>query len=125
MAFRNKYESAKPLYIYCKILLLEPNIKLNQGKFIWKLTHNFQPDCIQDIFHTNSSKAVKNNEDNNRFILPSFRTNIGSTSLAYQGIKLWNKGIPGTIKKSAKYSSFSKELKQHLLEGNNLTLNND
>ena len=124
MAFRNKYESAKPLYIYCKILLLEPNIKLNQGKFIWKLTHNLHPDCIQDIFHTNSSTAINNNEDNNRFILPSFRTNIGRASLAYQGIKLWNKGIPETIKKSAKYSSFSKELKQHLLEGNNLTPRN-
>ena len=63
--------------------------------------------CIQDIFHTNSSTAINNNEDNNRFILPSFRTNIGRASLAYQGIKLWNKGIPETIKKSAKCSSFS------------------
>ena len=125
MAFRKKFESAKPLYIYCKILLLEPNIKLNQRKFIWKLTHNLHPDCIQDIFHTNSSTAINNNEDNNRFILPSFRTNIGRASLAYQGIKLWNKGIPETIKKSAKYSSFSKELKQHLLEGNDLILSND
>ena len=125
MAFRNKYESAKPLYIYYKILPLEANIKLNQGKFIWKLAHNLHPDCIQDIFHTNSSTAINNNEDNNRFILPSFRTNIGRASLAYQGIKLWNKGIPETIKNSAKYSSFSKELKQHLLEGNNLTLSND
>ena len=40
MAFRNKYESAKPLYIYYKILPLEANIKLNQGKFIEKLTHH-------------------------------------------------------------------------------------
>ena len=125
MAFRNKYESAKPLYIYYKILPLEANIKLNQGKFIWKLTHNLHPDCIQDIFHTNSITAINNNEDNNRFILPSFRTNIGRASLAYQGIKLWNKRISETIKNSAKYSSFSKELKQHLLEGNNLTLSND
>ena len=96
MAFRSKYESAKPLYIYYKILPLEANIKLNQGKFIWKLTHNLHPDCIQDIFHTNSSTAINNNEDNNRFILPSFRTNIGRASLAYQGIKLWNRH-PGTI----------------------------
>ena len=125
IAFRSKYESAKPLYIYKKILPLEANIKLNQEKFIWKLTHNQHTDCIQDIFHINSSTAINNNEVNNRFISPSFRTNIGRASLAYQGIKLWNKGIPETIKKSAKYSSFSKELKQHLLEGNNLTLSND
>ena len=125
MAFRSKYESAKPLYIYYKMLPLEANIKLNQGEFLWKLTHNQHPDGIQDIFHTNSRTAMNNNEDNNRFILPSSRANIGRASLAYQGIKLWKKGIPETIKKSAKYSSFSKELKQHLLEGNNLTLSND
>ena len=35
MAFRSKYESAKPLCIYYKILPLEANIKLNQVKFIW------------------------------------------------------------------------------------------
>ena len=53
MAFRNKYESAKPLYIYYKILPLEANIKLNQGKFIWKLTQNQHRDCIQAIYRTN------------------------------------------------------------------------
>ena len=125
MAFRSKYESAKSLYIYYKILPLEANIKLNQGKCIWKLTQNQHPDCIQAIYQTNSSTAINNKKDNNRFILPSFRTNIGRASLAYQGIKLWNKGIPETIKKSTKYSSFSKELKQHLLEENNLILSND
>ena len=124
MAFRSKYESAKSLYIYYKILPLEANIKLNQGKFIWKLTQNQHPDCIQAIYQTNSSTAINNKKGNNRFILPSFRT-IGRASLAYKGIKLWNKGIPETIKKSTKYSSFSKELKQHLLEENNLILSND
>ena len=106
MTFRSNYESAKSVYIYYKILPLEATIKLNLGKFIWKLTHNLHPDRIQDIFHTDSSTAISNNQDNNRFILPSFRTNTGRASLAYQGIKLWNKGIPETIKKSAKYSSF-------------------
>ena len=64
MAFRSKYESAKPLYISYKIIPLEANIKLNQGKCIWKLTHNQHPNCIQDIFHCNSSTAINNNEDN-------------------------------------------------------------
>ena len=90
-----------------------------------KLTQNQHPDCIQAIYQTNSSTAINNKKGNNRFILPSFRTNIGRASLAYKGIKLWNKGIPETIKKSTKYSSFSKELKQHLLEENNLILSND
>ena len=88
MAFRNKYESAKPLYIYYKILPLEEDKTPNQEKFILKPTYNLHPDCIQDIFHTNSSTAINNNEDNNRFILPSFRINIGRALFAYQGIKL-------------------------------------
>ena len=114
MAFRSNgflEVSAKPLYNSYKILPLEANIKLNQGKFIWKLTQNQHLHCIQAIYHANSSTAISNNEGNNRFILPSFRTNIDRASLAYQGIKLWNKGIPETIKKSTKYSPFSKKLK--------------
>ena len=59
------------------------------------------------------------------FILSSFRANIGKTTFAYQGVKLWNKGIPETIKKSIRYCSFSKELKQHLLEENKLIVSND
>ena len=106
------------------MLPLEANVKLNQGKFISKLTQNQHKDCIQAVYHTNSSTAINNNEGNNRFILPSFRSNIGKASLAYHGIKLWNKGTPETIKRSTKYCSFSKELKQHLSEGENLTLNN-
>ena len=91
MAFRSKYESVKPLFISYKILPLEANIKLDKGKFLWKLTQNQHPDCIQVIYHTNSSTAINSKESNNRLILPSFRTNIGRASLAYQGIKLWNK----------------------------------
>ena len=37
MAFKNRYESPKPLYNYHELLLLETNKKLNQGKFIWNL----------------------------------------------------------------------------------------
>ena len=83
------------------------------------------PDCIQAIYYINSGTSMNKNEDNNRFILPSFRTNIGRASLAYQGIKLWNNGIHWTIEMFAKYSPFSKELKKRLLEGNNLILSND
>ena len=53
MAFRSKNESVKLLYIYYKILPLESKIKLNQGRFIWKLTQNQHPDCIQAIYRTN------------------------------------------------------------------------
>ena len=56
-----------------------------------KLSQNQHPDCIPGIYHTNSSTVINKNEGNNRFILPSFRTNIGRASLAYQGIKLQNK----------------------------------
>ena len=98
MAFSSKYASAKPLYIYYKLLPFEANVKLNQGKFIWKLTQNQHPDCIEAIYHTHSDTAINNNEGNNRFIFPSYRTNIGRASLPYQGIK------SETIKKATKNS---------------------
>ena len=44
MDFRSKYKSAKPLDVYNKTLILEANIKLNQGKFIWELIQNQHPD---------------------------------------------------------------------------------
>ena len=44
MAFKSKHKSAKPLNVYYKILILEANIKLNQGKFIWELIQNQHPD---------------------------------------------------------------------------------
>ena len=109
--FRIKYESAESEIlpnIYYKILPLKAllplkaSIKLKQGKFIWKSTQNQHSGCIQAIYRTNSTTEVNNNEDSNRFILPSFRTNFGRASIAYQGIKLWNKEIPETIKKSRK-----------------------
>ena len=74
-----KYESAKPLYIYYKILPLEANIKLNQGKFIWKLTQNQHPDCIMEaIYHTNSNTAKNNKEGNNGLFYPLLELNIVS-----------------------------------------------
>ena len=81
MAFRSMNQLNPYTYIYYKKLPLEANLKLNQGKFIWKLTHNQHPHCTQAIYHTNSITTINNNEDNNRFILPSFRTNIGRASL--------------------------------------------
>ena len=76
MAFRSNYELAKPLHIYYKILPLEANIKLIKRKFIRELTQNQHRDCVQAIYYTNSSTTI-NNAGNSRFILPSFRTNIG------------------------------------------------
>ena len=35
------------------------------------------PGCTQDIYHTYSSKVTNSNDDNNRFIFPSFRTSVG------------------------------------------------
>ena len=128
MAFRSKYESVKTLmYLLQNITTWSKHKakKLNQGRFIWKLTQKQHPDCIQAIYYINSSTSMNKNEDNNRFILPSSRTNIGRASLAYQGINLWNNGIHGTIKKFVKYRPFSKELQERLLEGNNLILSND
>ena len=40
------------------------------------MIQNPHPDYIQAIYHNNQSAAINNKEGNNRFILPSSRTNI-------------------------------------------------
>ena len=37
MLFKNRYDNGKPFYKHLNILPLTKNIKLLQGKFIWKL----------------------------------------------------------------------------------------
>ena len=124
MASRSTYELAKPLAIHLlqNITTLSKHKAAKPGKIYMETEQKSAPRLYASHYYTNSSTTINNNECSSRFILSSVRTNIGRASLASQGIKLWNKGIPETIKKSAKYSLFSKKLRQHFSEGNDLIL---
>ena len=95
---------------------MQPNIKLNLGEFMWKLTNTHHPECIKEIHHIKKSTAVNSHENSQKYILPFHRTNIGKSSLAYQGIHTRNNSIPTNIKRCEIHSTFVKKLKLHPLE---------
>ena len=83
-----------------------------QAKFMWKYVHSCQPQSINEIFN-NIVKIEKSKPD--RLFLPYRRTNIGQRFISYDGIKLWNEGIPSDIKAKNKISKFLSAYKKHLL----------
>ena len=74
MQFKGKYGLIKPFYEYLKILPLSENIKLLQGKFMWKLLNNCRPSCIKKQFPVTFSNAI--NSTDCRLIIPCFRTGL-------------------------------------------------
>ena len=115
MAFKGKYDSPEPYYEYFKILTMKNSIRMKQGKFMWNLSKNKLPDCIQSTYNAKQSTAINNTSTESKYILPYFRTKIGQSSLAYQGIQLWNNTVPVDIKSSSTYKQFSKKLKDFLM----------
>ena len=96
--FKTEHDSVKPYYKYLNTNPLEHQTKILQGKFMWKLINDEHPKSIKDKFPIKKSTAI-NNHNQNKLIVPFYRTTIGTSSLSSQGIKLWNNEIP-THKKS-------------------------
>ena len=66
MRFSKKYDSVKSLFDYCGLFNLENMIKINKGKFMWKLVNKEQPECIQMNYHLRGINALNKNKDKNR-----------------------------------------------------------
>ena len=91
--FKTKHDSLKPCYKYLNIKPSEHQIKILQGKFMWKLMNDEHPKSIKDKFSLKKSTAI-NNHNQNKLIVPFYRTKLGTSSLSSQGIKLLNNEIP-------------------------------
>ena len=96
MIFRKRPDSAIPLYQRLDILPLASNIKLLQSKFMKKLIDGEQPEPTKMHYPS---------------VIPFYRTKIGTSSLLYQGFKLWN--IPFVLK-TKPYNVFAKEFQKAL-----------
>ena len=84
MMFKDKKHIAKPLYGYLKVLPLELNIKPLQAKFVKKLILKEHPKIICEKYPLNYNSSI-NNSDQTKLIVPYFRTNLGTCSLAFKG----------------------------------------
>ena len=92
----DKFDSVKPFYEYLKILPFKDNMKLLQGKFMWKLVNAVHPNSISEKFPLTYSEAITNHQ--NKLIIPYCHRAISKRSLAYTAYKLWNQEVPNDIK---------------------------
>ena len=115
MLFKNRFDNVKPFYKHLNILPLTKNIKLLQGKFMWKLLAKKHPDSIIEQFSLHFNEAI-NNTNGEKLIIPYCRTSIGKKSLLYQGCKIWNLEIPANIKNKESYNNFTKNYHKYLLD---------
>ena len=53
---------------YYHILNLQADIKINHGKFIWKLINKQHPECMQSNYHTNTNSAMNRLENNQNLL---------------------------------------------------------
>ena len=107
MMFKDKKHIAKPLYKYLKILPMELNIKLLQAKFMKKLILKEHTKITCDKYPLNYNSSI-NNSDQTTLIVPYFRTNLDTCSLAFKGYKAWN-DVPKHIKELSSIKSFIAE----------------
>ena len=56
--FKTKHESVKPYYKYLNINPLEHQIKILQGKFMWKLINDEHPKSIKGKFSLNQQSTT-------------------------------------------------------------------
>ena len=94
--FKYKDTPANPLFINSKILPLKENLKFLQGKFMWRVVHNFLPESMLDLFVTHESKR-ESNKDINRLNLPIVNTEHGKKIITFSGANYWNKTMPNNI----------------------------
>ena len=113
--FKNRFDNVKPFYKHLNILPLTKNIKLLQGKFMWKLLAKKHPDSIIEQFPLHFNEAI-NNTNTEKLTITYYRTSIGKKSLLYQGYKIWNLEIPANIKNKESYNNFAKNYHKYLLD---------
>ena len=115
LSFHLFVDNIKPFYEHLNILPLTENIKLLQGKFMWKLLAKKHPDSIIEQFPLHFNEAI-NNTNSEKLIIPYYRTSIGKKSLLYQGYKIWNLEIPANIKNKESYNNFAKNYHKYILD---------
>ena len=64
----DKFDSVKLFYEYLNILPFKDNMKLLQGKFMWKLVNAVCPNSISEKFPLTYSKAINNHQ--NKPVIP-------------------------------------------------------
>ena len=113
----DKCDSVKRFCEYLKILPLKDNMKLLQGKFMWKLVNAVQPNSISEKCPLTYSEAINNHQ--NKFVIPYCHRAISKRSLIYAANKLWNQEVPIDIKSVKTIKAFNEAHRKYLLNNIN------
>ena len=113
----DKFDSVKPFYEYLNILPFKDNMKLLQGKFMWKLVNAVWPNSISEKFPLTYSEAINNHQ--NKLVMPYCHRALSKRLLAYTAYKLWNQEVPIDFKSVKTIKAFNKTYRKHLLSNIN------
>ena len=86
---------------------LRTRYKLSILKLIYKMFHNVSPSCMST--HISKFQPSYNLRRSHLIVIPSFRTNIMKSFIAYRGAILWNH-LPGECRKAVSLGSFIKSI---------------
>jgi len=86
---------------------LRTRYKLSILKLISKMFHNVSPSCMS--IHISKFQPSYNLRRSHLIVIPSFRTNIMKSSIAYRGAILWNH-VTGECRKAVSLGSFIKNI---------------
>ena len=77
----DKFDSVKPFYEYLNILPFKDNMKLLQGKFMWKLLNVVCPNSISEKFPLTYSETINNHQK--KLVIPYCHQVLSKRSLAF------------------------------------------
>ena len=94
----------------CELLTIEDIYKLELAKLMHKASSNTLPPALNGIFIRPRHPRQK------RFLVPLTKSKYGERSLKFAGPKLWESLDPQIRNTNLSYSTFSKKVKNFLLE---------
>ena len=74
---------------------------------MWKITNGYAPKVLSDFF-------VRNEQNNTKFVLPHPHNEKAKNYFVYSCVLAWN-CLPDTLRNTAIYTSFARNLKKHFL----------
>ena len=117
MTFNSITSPSNPLFIELNLLKLNDIYRLKVGLAMRRLIRENSLE-INDLslISTSHSHYTRSAKSNN-FFIPSVRTNLGKSSIKFQGPIIWNT-IPNEIK-SLSLQSFKSKFRNHLINSYN------
>ena len=106
LSFKDKYYHSTPLFKELKILPLAQFIEFKYCKFMWKLMNQILPPSIASNFIIN---------DRNQLFTSISRLKSLSNFVLFAGPVFWKK-LPASVSSQTSLDTFSKKLKELMLE---------